>query len=250
MAEDDDTQQSPFARPGFIIGAVVVAALIVAGIFLTVLNLNREPDAAPPAPDPSSSATTSTAPSPTASGGTGGASVCGLEGQVLSGTVTTAPAATWAYQDVYAYPESATYGPGATAPQGYRYCFQRSPEGSVFAAANMTVGLLGDVNTRSTLAEYALTSDTYRSQLLSEVGSSSSDVRASIAGFRLLSYDGDSARVDVAFRGSTDGQAVNGSVVFDLTWWQGDWKINADNAQPLRISQLPDLSGYIAWRES
>lgn len=44
MAEDDDTQQSPFARPGFIIGAVVVAALIVAGIFLTVLNLNREPD--------------------------------------------------------------------------------------------------------------------------------------------------------------------------------------------------------------
>ena len=61
MAEDDDTQQSPFARPGFIIGAVVVAALIVAGIFLTVLNLNREPDAAPPAPDPSSSATTRTA---------------------------------------------------------------------------------------------------------------------------------------------------------------------------------------------
>ncbi len=62
MAEDDDTQQSPFARPGFIVGAVVVAALIVAGIFLTVLNLNRADDAAPPADNPWSSSTVSAAP--------------------------------------------------------------------------------------------------------------------------------------------------------------------------------------------
>ena len=93
MAEDDDTQQNPFTRPGFIVGAVVVVALIVAGIVLTVLNLNRDDDAAPPAPDPSSSATSSAAPSPEPSGVAGGASVCGLAGEELSGTVTTAPAA-------------------------------------------------------------------------------------------------------------------------------------------------------------
>lgn len=249
MAEDD-TQQNPFSRPGFIIGAIVVAALIAAAIFLTVLNLNRGNDAAPPAPNPSSSTTGSSSPSPSASGNPGDASVCGLDGEVLSGTVTTAPEATWAYQDVYAYPESPTYGPGATAPQGYRYCFQHSPEGAVFAAANMTVGLFGDVETRSALIEYALTNGTYRDALLAEVGASTSDVRASIAGFRLLSYDGETARVDVAFRGTTNGEAVNGSVVFELAWWQGDWKIDADIAEPLRLSQLPDLSGYVTWRES
>ena len=83
MAEDDDTQRSPFTRPGFIVGAVVVAAIIVAAIVLTVLNLNRDDDAAPPAPDPSSSATSSAAPEPSAVAG--GASICGLEGVELSG---------------------------------------------------------------------------------------------------------------------------------------------------------------------
>ncbi len=250
MADDDDTTQNPFSRPGFIVGAVVVAALIVAAVVLTVLNLNRGDEAAPPASDQSSSATSSAAPSPTASAVAGGASVCGLDGEVLSGTVTTAPAATWQYQDVYAYPTSPTFGPGATAPQGYRYCYQHSPDGAVFAAANMTIGLFGDVATRTSLLEYALTNGTYRDSLLSEVGSSSStDVRASIAGFRVLLYDGSSARVDVAFRGTAQGQAVNGSAVLDLTWWQGDWKIDADKAEPFRIAQLPDTSGYVTWQQ-
>lgn len=249
MANNDETQQSPFARPGFIVGTVLVAALIIAGVFLTILNLNRGSDAAPPVPNSSSSATSSAAPSPTATEGAGGASVCGLDGEVLSGTVTTAPDSTWEYQDVYAYPTSPTYGPGATAPQGYRYCYQHSPEGAVFAAANTTIGLFEDVEARRSLLEYALTNGFHRDALLSEVGASSSDVRASIAGFRVLSYDGSSARVDVAFRGTAQGQAVNGSAVLDLTWWQGDWKIDADNAEPFRLAQLPDTSGYITWRQ-
>ena len=41
MAEDDDTQQNPFTRPGFIIGAVVVAALIVTAIVAVVLLWNE-----------------------------------------------------------------------------------------------------------------------------------------------------------------------------------------------------------------
>lgn len=249
MAEDDDTQQNPFTRPGFIVGAVVVAALIVAAIFLTVTNLNRNNEAAPPVTDPTSSGSSSATPTPTASAPAGAESVCGLAGEKLSGTVTTAPTATWEYQDVYSYPASETFGPGATAPQGYRYCYQHSPEGAVFAAANMTIGLFGDVEDRTALLSYSLTNGTYRDQLLSEVGTENSDVRASIAGFRLLAYDGQTARVDIAFRSTAQGQAVNGSAVLDLTWWQGDWKIDADNALPFRLAQLPDTSGYITWRQ-
>jgi hypothetical protein len=67
------------------------------------------------------------------------ASVCGLEGEKLSGTVTTAPAAEWKFQDVYAYPTSTTFGPGETARRATRSCFQHSPEGALFAAANVTI---------------------------------------------------------------------------------------------------------------
>lgn len=155
MAEDDDTQQNPFTRPGFIVGAVVVAALIVAAIVLTVLNLNRDDDAAPPAPDPSSNATSSAAPSPEPSGVAGGASVCGLAGEELSGTVTTAPPAEWQFQDVYAFPTSPTAGPGETAPDGYPYCFQHSPEGALFAAANVTIIGFGPANQRQAFLEAA-----------------------------------------------------------------------------------------------
>jgi hypothetical protein len=49
-----------------------------------------------------------------------GGSVCGLEGEKLSGTVTTAPAAEWKFQDVYAYPTSTTFGPGETAARATR----------------------------------------------------------------------------------------------------------------------------------
>lgn len=248
MAEDDTP--NPFTRPGFIAGAVVVAALIVTAIILTVLNLNRGSEAAPPTPTPTSTASSSATPSQTPSGSTDSASICGLKGEKMAGTVSTAPDATWQFQDVYAYPSSPVFGPGETATEGYRYCFQHSPEGSLFAAANMTIALFGDVETRAALLDYALTDGTYRDALLSEVGETTgSDVRASIAGFRVLSYDGDAARVDVAFRASTQGQVANGSAVFDLVWSEGDWKINSNIAEPFRLAQLPDTSGYVNWRQ-
>lgn len=244
MAEDDDTQQNPFARPGFIVGAVVVAALIVAAVFLTVLNLNRGNEATPPSADPSSSA----APTPSESAVAGGASVCGLSGVKLSGSVTTAPATEWQYQDVNAYPVSPSAGPGETAPEGYRYCYQHTPEGAVFAAANMTIAGFGPVEMRTALLDYALTDGQYRDRLLgASGGDSSGDVRAAIAGFRVLEYTGETARIDIAFRGTASGQAVTGSTVYELIWDGGDWRINADEAEPARIAQLPDLSGYTSW---
>ncbi|MDU0328481.1 hypothetical protein RWH43_17110 [Microbacterium sp. KSW2-21] len=248
MADDDDTTQNPFSRPGFIVGAVVVAALIITAVFLTVLNLNRDSDTAPPAADATSNGSASSAPTLSASGAAGGASVCGLSGVELTGTVSTAPVAEWQYQDVDAYPVSPSAGPGETAPERYRYCYQHTPEGAVFAAANMTIAGFGPVELRSALLDYALTDGQYRERLLeSSGGSSSSDVRAAIAGFRVLEYTGDTARIDIAFRGTASGQAVTGSTVYELIWEGGDWRIDANKAEPARIAQLPDLSGYTSW---
>ena len=247
MAEDD-TEQSPFARPGFIIGAVVVAALIVTAIVLTVINLNRESAAAPPTPEPTSSSTTSAAPSPQPTADAGGDSVCGLEGSALTGTVTTAPAAEWAYVRTVAYPTSPEFGAADAGPEGYPFCFQHSPEGALFMAATALA-----VPTDSALVgpwiEYALSEGTYREALLDEVTTPSDPegVRMQLVGFRVLSYDGDTARVDLAVRGSSGGTTITASTVYELIWEGGDWKINSNVAAPFDFATIPDTSGYIAW---
>lgn len=251
MAEDD-AARNPFSRPGFIVGAIVVAALIVTALVLTIITVTRDNDDGPavvPSGTPHPTVTGTLPPSdPTAV--PGGASVCGLEGVELTGTVTTAPTAEWQFQDVYAFPTSTTAGPGEMSPDGYPYCFQHTPEGALFAAANVAIIGFGPADRRQAFLEYALTDGTYRATLLNEQGSTApSDVRASIAGFRMLAYEGDSARVDIAFRGSSGGQSVNGSAVFELVWDDGDWKLDASNPEPARLAELPDLSGYVSWTE-
>lgn len=247
MAEDD-TQQNPFTRPGFIVGAVVVAALIVTAIVLTVLNLNRGNEAGPPAPDPSSSATTSAAPTPEPSGVAGGASICGLGGEKLSGKVTTAPAAEWAFIRTVAYPTSTTFGPADTGAEGYPTCFQHSPEGALFAAAT-ALAVPADTELVKPWIEYALSEGQFRDSLLSQVGntSESSGVRLQVVGFRVLSYDGENARVDLAVRGSSEGTTVTASTVYELVWEDGDWKINANVSTPFDFATIPDTSGHIPW---
>lgn len=248
MAEKDDAQQNPFTRPGFIVGAVVVAALIVTAIVLAVLNLNRDNDAAPPAPEPSSSAPSSAAPSPEPSGVAGGTSVCGLEGVEMSGNVTTAPAAEWAFVRTVAYPTSPEFGPADTGSEGYPMCFQHSPQGALFAAAT-ALAVPADSALVQPWIGYALSEGPYRDALLSEVGGNtdSSGVRLQVVGFRMLSYDGETARVDLAVRGSSEGTTVTASTVYELIWQDGDWKVNANVANPFDFATIPDTSGYIPW---
>ncbi|MEX0153744.1 hypothetical protein [Microbacterium sp. LMI1-1-1.1] len=248
MADDNDSTQNPFSRPGFIVGAVVVAALIVAAIFLTVLNLNRGNDAAPPQGTPSSISAASAAPTSSELAVAGGVSVCGLDGVELSGKVTTPPTAEWAYVRTVAYPTSTTYGPGATSSEGVPTCFQHSPTGALFAAAT-ALAVPADPALANAWIDTALSSGTYRSQLLSQAvsGSETSGVRLQLVGFKVLSYDGKTASIDLAVRGSTQGQTVTASVVYQLIWEDGDWKINANVPNPFDFSSIPDTSGYVTW---
>lgn len=248
MAEHDDTQQNPFARPGFIIGAVVVAAVVVAGIFLAVLNLNRGDDAVPPAGDPSSSSPASATSGPSEPTAEGGASACGLGGVELSGRVTTPPATEWAYVRTVAYPTSSTYGPGATTTNGAPTCFQHSPTGALFAAAT-ALAVPADPTLASEWIDTAVSSGSYRDKILSEAtaGSETSGVRLQLVGFKVLAYDGTTASIDLAVRGSSQGQTVTASAVYELVWEDGDWKINANVPTPFDFATIPDTSGYIAW---
>ena len=162
-----------------------------------------------------------------------------------------APATEWKYLGSSSYPSSSEYGPAATGDEGYLYCFQRSPEGAVFAAANAAIQG-GQPNVEQWM-EYFLADTAGREAALREAQNASepSGDRLQIQGFRLLSYNGSEASVDVAFRVTPDGQSTLGSMVYDLRWEDGDWKVVVqDNGLPSDDLQLiPDLAGYVSWRE-
>jgi len=243
---DEENEQSPFSRPSFIVAAVLVAALVVAGVIVGVNIATRDNgDDAQPAP----STTTSAAPSAEPTAVAGGASVCGLGGEKLSGTVTTTPQTEWQYQGTTAYPTSSTVGPADADPSGFRTCFQHSPEGALFMAANAIVQG-SDPATATAWADYALADGQYHDTLAAQLGASSgAQGRISIEGFRILNYDGETARIDLAVATSSGAQAVKVSGVYELIWQGGDWKISSDVAEPLNIAAIPDTSGYTTWGE-
>lgn len=237
-----DGTSTPWTQPKFLIAAILVIALIVLGVVLALSGRDE------PAGGPSTPTTTSTASAPV---NAGSESVCGLPGYADSGTLTTAPAAEWLFQGTTAYPTSSEYGPGGTSPEGVRYCFQHTPTGALFAAANAIVqGSF--VDTSVPWIEYFLSMETpNRDQLVNDTPmGSSEETRMNIVGFRVLAYDDQTARIDMAVRAVGAGNTVYGSAVYDLVWEAGDWKLlPVDASNPLRLAQLPDPSGYIAWEE-
>lgn len=245
----EDNEQSPFTRPGFIVAAVVIGLIVVLGVVIGIVNATRD-DPDPASTSSASTTPTSAAPTSTPTEAAGGASVCGLDGEVLDGSLSAAPEAEWQYQDTTAYPTSTEFGPAETNADGVRFCFQHSPEGAVFAAANAVVQG-SDSETVGAWLEYFLAEGPNRDAVLSQgagTGTSGQGARVEVAGFRLLAYDGDTARIDVAVRGSAGGQSVNLSMVYTLVWEDGDWKLSVtDPNAPINVANIPDLMGYISW---
>lgn len=244
----DETEQNPFSRPGFVLAALVVVLLIVAGVVVGVVVAGRDDD-----PNDSMEAT----PAPTSTPGTSepsiteaeGVSVCGLEGIELTGNLSTAPEAVWEFQGTTGYPTSSAFGPGETNADGVRYCFQQSPSGALFAAAN-AVAQGSDPTVQEAFATYFTATGPGRDAAIANaVSGSASSGRIEIAGFRLLEYGDGSARVDVAVRATSNGQTIYGSGVYPLTWEDGDWKLVVSDSGEMQydFAQIPDLAGYISW---
>lgn len=233
------------ASKKFIGSAVVVTAIVVLGLILSLTNIfggQTEPTANPSAPSPSTATATAT-PTPQPE-----ASVCGLEEVEMSGTVTKAPTATWSLVGTTAAPAIEGQGPGKIDDDGFRSCYARTPTGALLAASNLLAmgseaPLLGPkMNERLTVPGPGRDAAMARPPVQVD----SSGVRIQIAGFRINRYDGNTADVDIAIRTST---GVIAAQVFTLKWVEGDWKVVlADSGDlPSPMSQLPSLSGYVAW---
>lgn len=192
-------------RPGFIGAAALTALIVTFGLVLAIRHLVAS---AGGDPDPTSPSPATTAPSASSAPSTD--SICGLTGIVESGSAPKAPDTQWMYQETIAYPASDVYGPGETSPEGVRYCFQHSPEGALFAAANGVSQGSGD--SPAARLDYFLSVNAPNRDQLVEDGKSpegtSTNVRVNTAGYRILSYDADTAYIDIAIRGVGLGVTV------------------------------------------
>lgn len=235
----------PWTSKRFVGAAVVVAVLVVLGLVLSLTNVfGGAPDQrAVPGPVPGDPLTTAAA-SPVPAGS---ASVCGLAGVEMSGTVAQAPAATWSLVGTTAAPAIKAVGPGRIDADGYRSCYAHTPLGALTCAANLVA--MGSVPAieKKVIEQSALTGPG-RKKALGEptAGGGQVGVRVQVAGFRVLRYDGSTADVDLALR--TSNGALAGQV-FNLAWSDGDWKFQlaASGDLPVPVAQVPDLTGYLTW---
>ena len=120
----------------------------------------------------------------------------------------------------------------------------------MFAAANAVVQGSDSELVGAWLA-YFVADGPHRDAVLSQgagTGGSGQGVRVEVAGFRLLAYDGQTARVDVAVRGATGGQTVNLSMVYLLVCAGGDWKLSVtDPNARINVASIPYLAVYSSW---
>lgn len=247
MSVDDGVQRSPFTRPAFVASAILIGLVLVAGAVLLIMgwvNGDKEPEGeAEPKPAPVQ--TEEPAPDPESD------SRCGLRDVQLEGTLNSAPELTdWAYAGNTRYPISDKHGPAETLDSGARVCFERTPEGAVFAAAALTAQL-ENPSTRVASAEVSMVPGELRDMHLADSTSGASEtLRVTVNGFRLMSYDGSTAKVDVAATATGQGESAYIAAVKYLEWSDGDWKLAGTPADySAGGTQLPDLAGYAVWGE-
>jgi hypothetical protein len=245
QSTESTTESNPFTKPGFIIAAALVVALIAAAIVIFMLPKGQGKAQTAPAPVESGAASARPSASPETD-----ASVCGLPSSSET-SLGSAPTSKWELVGKMATPMDSKVGPGTTDESGFRTCFAHSPTGALYAAMNVAaLGSSGSTELQQKLADKLLVPGTGRDAAMREVAAATKSTAPStpiqVRGFLIKSYTPSEADIDLAF--STDTGAL-GRTTFSMRWLDGDWKVKpADNGVPFgNISQLRDLSGFILW---
>ena len=240
QSTESTTESNPFTKPGFIIAAVLVVALLAAGIVIFLLPKGQS-DAQPASPTLGTGST----PAASASASAAGSSVCGLPTSTET-SLGAAPETKWELVGTMAAPADPQIGPGKTDAHGIRSCFAHTPKGALYAAVNLWA-LGSDPSKERAIAEQLAAKGPGREAGMKapQTQAPASAVKIQIAGFN-VSYTANQAVVDLAFKADNGALA---SVRTTLLWQDGDWKgVVADNGAPLEEPrQVRDLSGFIPW---
>ncbi len=187
------------------IAAAVVIAIVLAGVAVS-WRIATRPDPAP---------TTTVQPSasmPVADG------QCPAGRIELGGTVTAAPQTMWVLVGKMAAPTVTDAGPAVIDTDGYRHCYARTPTGALVAAANLAA--MGSDPTLAQPARRRRTDARSAARLgcwpapQPTLGASGG---AQLRGFRMVSYDGTTAVIDLGLQAAErrlrvgDGRARRGT---------------------------------------
>lgn len=240
QSTESTTESNPFTKPGFIIAAALVVALLAAGIVIFLLPKGQS-DAQPAPPTPVTGSTPAASPSTSAAD----SSVCGLPTSTET-SLGAAPETKWELVGTMAAPTDPQIGPGKTDVQGIRSCFAHTPKGALYAAVNLWA-LGSDPSKERAIADQLAAKGPGREAGMKapQTQAPASAVKIQIAGFN-VSYTANQAVVELAFKADNGALA---SVRTTLLWQDGDWKgVVADNGAPLEEPrQVRDLSGFIPW---
>ena len=239
---ETDDNNTWWKAPRFLISAVMVALLIVLGVVLWLWPDGEEPTQAAPAP-----ATTA---EPVA----GGESECGLDATGGT-TLTKAPEEVeWTALGAIYAPSSEEHGPGTVDEStGVRSCYSHTPEGARLATTNMLTASSDPELLLETTRKLGVESpgkEVAIGGLQERVAEGdNSSVPVQIAGFRLLSYTGDKATVEVVAAVDDGTEKIYITTAGDLVWNEGDWRFQfQDDGSGGPVSgRVSDLSGYIEW---
>jgi len=240
---DQSNQQNPFTTRRFILAVIVVGIIAICAVIVIISNFAGVGKTAPSAGG-DTPAPTSTAAAPAVDPDP---STCGLKDYVATGTLEVAPATKWELVGTVAAPTDAKKnGPGVVAADGFRSCYSHTPTGALYSAANL-MALVSDTSLVKEVADKLVVPGPGRDALLSQAGSTSTTTtRYQVAGFKIDSYSGTKATIDLAVNFST-GQIL--SFPIQLEWLDGDWKAQATptGGFTLAPAQLQNLGGYIPW---
>lgn len=246
----EQVDESPFAARGFILSAMFLGVLALVGLLVISISFfgggDENAEEASPHAVPTASPT-SEDPSPADD-----ASVCGLtKVEMANGLEEPPEGAEWELVGTIAAPSVEGHGPGTVEDDGYRSCFARTPLGAVLAAVNWTA-MGSDPRLAEMVMERALAEGPGREAALADGGTStaaSEDDGASIqvAAFRVVSYDGEEASVQIAY---TSSYGLDMVFPLDLRWEDGDWKnVLADDGEPATPPYpVETLSGFVRWQ--
>lgn len=245
QSTESTTASNPFTKPGFIIAAALVIALIAATVVIFLLpkeSANSQPAPTAQSGSPASSPSASAEP---------GKSVCGLPASSET-ALGSAPKSNWELVGRIATPtDPKTIGPGTTDESGFRSCFAHSPTGALYAAMNVAaLGSSGSTELQQKLADKLLVPGAGRDAAMREVGAGSGTAGSStpiqVRGFLMKSYTPAEANVDLAFE--TDKGAL-ARLTLSMRWMEGDWKVKPadDGVTFMGPTQIRDLSGLILW---
>lgn len=259
-------EQKPksFKRPLIIIAAALVGAFAVLGVVLSVKTLtsggeqqtatSRAAETGEGKNNTAEAATDSKEDATKADSDADSGSVCGLRPVKMEGTLDRSPKIKWEYAGTTAFPVSEEFGPAAVNDDGIKYCFARTPEGAALAAA-AGAGYFNNQETLVAWYEQGMLPGPVKDELLAnhtQLSNNNGSSRVTISAFRLLSYDGNTAKVDVAGTVSIYGRNTYVSYVYPLVWSDGDWKVDFPESflTGEGAAVLQNLSGYVHWSDS